>query len=667
MRSSSLYPAPGLTRTRIGQGGYDMHRPTTSRDRALAPISVALVAVAASMAAAPVAAREDPGPAGQSALTSLGAEHQTFADTFDAPGAWGTVDDEVTRIAYEDGALVMVHRKERTARTTTVRPAQASPALRLEVDVEIGADGSSAGPMCGSAVRSDHSFGVVSTADTWVVGRMLDGNVSVLGSGPIAGTDVAVGTPVHLAIECAATDGGDRVALWVDGTLVADIAGTEPRGPYDRVGVYSDALTGGSTVRFDDAVAFDGGPVPGLTTLGAGDELLGDDTFLPGPWTGAEDGSLSLAFEDGAMAATVEGGGGVRLMNRRTPYASRELRTELDVTLGDAGSRAGPLCISADATPDVVYAVVDSASDWSVGRIAGGVLGTLARGHLDDLEVAPGAPVRVALECALTDEGDRMALWVGDRLVADVTSTQRHGPYDQVGLYAQAEAAGTTVRFDDAVVRAGDPVSTLSSLGARDLVLEDDFGGKARWTTGKARQGKVAYDEGRLRFSLRRPEGALWSWVVLAGAVPVIRSEGIVDLGGGQGDAGFLCGAPGDDAPFHYAGLRSGGEVVLGTAAASTMTQLVRVPLPPGVTPSAAHHLVLECAVAGSGGDRVAVWVDGVLAIDHVLEASLGALDRTAVYGHAVGRRFSAAFDDVRILEGQGYSPVGDRPPVTGG
>ena len=117
--------------------------------------------------------------------------------------------------------------------------------MRLEVDVAIGADGSSAGPMCGTmAGPSDYAFGAVNTGDDWIVGRVVDNVVSLVARGQLEGTDVAIDTPVRVAFECSMTDTGERLAMWVDGQLVADVSSEEAHGPYDHVGVYADATTG---------------------------------------------------------------------------------------------------------------------------------------------------------------------------------------------------------------------------------------------------------------------------------------------------------------------------------------------------------------------------------------------------------------------------------------
>jgi hypothetical protein len=612
------------------------------------------------LAAAPAAAQQGVDTEPDAPTSLLGADRESFADDFSVPGAWGVIDDESARVAYDDGALAITLKRDASGRSSTRRPAQASPAMRLELDVELGADGSSAGPMCGTVTGGpDFAFGVVNTGDDWFVGRSVDNVISLVASGHLDGMDVAIGTPVRLTIECASTDAGDRVLLWVDDQLVADVSGDEPRGPYDRVGVYADAATAGSVVRFDDAVASDAGPVPGLETLGATTQAWADDFSTPGAWGTLDDDASRIEYEDGALVVTLKEDGSGRWTGSRLPYASREMRLELDTVLGADGSSAGPMCFTADSAPEVTFGVIDNTRTWTIGRMVDSAPAIIARGQLAGAEVTPGTPIRMALECAVTDEGDRMALWIDGALVADVTSTQQHGPYDEVGVYADAVAGGTTVRFDDAVVLTGTAVSTLSSLGAGLVAVDDSFDDPTRWTTGRARQGRVSYADGALKIALRRSDSALWSWQTLMEDVPVVRAEGMIRLADGSGHAGFLCGAPGDDPPFYWAGLSSSSEVVLGSAASSKMTEIARAPLPAGFLPADSHRLALECAVTGDGADRVAVWVDGQPALDQVMNDSLGAFDRAAVYAHALARRFGTSFDDVVISAGGTYAPVG--------
>ena len=468
---------------------------------------------------------------------------------------------------------------------------------------------------------------------------------------------MAIDMPVRVAIECAMTETGERLAMWVDGQLVADTSSAEVHGPYDHVGVYADATTAGSVIRFDDATAFDAGPVPGLTTLGASDESLVDDFTSSLGWFSVDDETARIAVEDGGLAITMKEGGNARWTGLRLAEASDQMRLDLDVVLGADGANAGPMCITAGDTPDVAFGVVNSAGEWSVGRVILGSIRVIARGQLADEDITVGTPVRLALECAVTDEGDRMAFWIGDQLVADVTSTQQHGPYEAVGAYANS-LVSTTTRFDDAVVRSGAPAGPLASLGADTIWLEDSFDDRSAWSTGKVKQGRVEYGKGVLRIALRLPDASLWTWQGLDETVPVVRAEGVLRTGEGTGEAGFLCGLDDPAEPFYFGGLSTKGEAVVGISVDGVLTELARAPLPAEVQPAARHRVAVECAVTGPDADRVAVWVDGILALDHfTTTGSLFSFDRSAVYAIGDTNRFDVAFDDVVLSGGLAYAP----------
>jgi hypothetical protein len=459
------------------------------------------------------------------------------------------------------------------------------------------------------------------------------------------------------------TDTGERLAMWVDGQLVADLSSVETHGPYDHVGVYADATTAGSVIRFDDATAFDAGPVPGLTTLGAGTVALSDDFTTSLGWSTADDETTRIAVEDGALGITLKEGSG-RWTGLRLAEAYDVMRLDINVELGAEGANAGPMCITTGETPDVAFGVVNTDGEWTIGRIILGSLQVIARGQLDGVDIAAGTPVRMALECTVTYNGDRMAFWIDDQLVAGVTSTQQHGPYEAVGAYADS-LVSTTTRFDDAVVSIGDPPGSLVTLGADTVWLEDSFDDTSAWPTGKVRQGRVDYGKGVLRIALRLPNASLWTWLPLEKAVPVVRAEGTLRPGDGRGEAGFLCGAPDPAEPFYYGSLSTHGEAVVGISVDGVTTELTRVALPPGVQPAPRHRVAVECAVTGSDADRVAVWVDGVLAIDHFTTGSLFGFDRLAIYAVSDSRRFDVAFDDAVLAGGTAYRPDGSTPPTT--
>jgi hypothetical protein len=333
------------------------------------------------------------------------------------------------------------------------------------------------------------------------------------------------------------------------------------------------------------------------------------------------------------------------------------MRLDIDTIFSADSGSAGPMCITAGDTPDVAFGVVNPDGEWTVGRIILGSPRVIASSQLEDAAIEVGTPLRLALECAVTDEGDRMAFWIDDQLVADVTSTEQHGPYEAVGAYADS-LVSTTTRFDDAVVSIGEPAGPLASLGADTVWLQDSFDDRSGWSTGKVKQGRVEYGKGVLRIDLRLPNSSLWTTQALDQVVPVVRAEGVLRTGKGQGEAGFLCGLDDPAEPFYYGGISTKGEAVVSISVDGALTELARAPLPAEVSSGARHRVAVECAVTGPDADRVMVWVDGILALDHVTTAgSLFGFDRSAVYAIGDSKRFDVAFDDVVLSGGLAYAP----------
>jgi hypothetical protein len=225
-----------------------------------------------------------------------------------------------------------------------------------------------------------------------------------------------------------------------------------------------------------------------------------------------------------------------------------------------------------------------------------------------------------------------------------------------VGAYADSLVSATT-RFDNAVVSIGEPAGPLASLGADTVWLEDSFDDRSAWSTGKVKQGRIEYGKGVLRIALRLPDSSLWTWQGLDEAVPVVRAEGVLRTGEGTGEAGFLCGVDDPAEPFYYGGLTTTGEAVVGISVDGVITELARAPLPADVQPAARHRVAVECAVTGPDADRIAVWVDGILALDHFTTGSLFSFDRSAVYAIGDSKRFDVAFDDVVLSGGLAYAP----------
>jgi hypothetical protein len=321
------------------------------------------------------------------------------------------------------------------------------------------------------------------------------------------------------------------------------------------------------------------------------------------------------------------------------------------------------MCLTSGTEPFNVVGVISANDSWTVGRLLEGQFRILATGQLEGIDVVAGDPLPVTLECAVTAEGDRTALWVDGQLVADITTDARHGPYAAVGAWADATTSGATSRFDDAVVLIGDPAGPVGTLGADILVFEDDFATTKEWGTGRTRQARVSDANGALRFRFSRP-GSVWSAQQYAEPLPVVGLEATFRVRQGSGALGILCSRPGEPLSFYYGILDTNDEVVVGRSVDSVLTELARVALPDGVARSDRARVAVECGVTGPDADRVVVWVNGVPVLDHTTSGSFGSFDQVALYGSSAGRRFEFLADDAVMTAGLTYAPGAADAPV---
>ena len=66
----------------------------------------------------------------------------------------------------------------------------------------------------------------------------------------------------------------------------------------------------------------------------------------------------------------------------------------------------------------------------------------------------------------------------------------------------------------------------------------------------------------------------------------------------------------------------------------------------------------LECAMTGSAGDRVAMWIDGINVADITVPDAFGPFTNAGLYGEGYEKGFRVAFDDVVAAIGGAYRPV---------
>jgi hypothetical protein len=175
-------------------------------------------------------------------------------DGFDDESLWEPLDDGQRRIGHSEGSLQASVSEAGLSVWTWRTIDLPSPSMTVSTDLVLMSAGV-AGLMCGSDDTGSFFVGVVLLGGQTAVGKLIDGEVEILEFLALpAGTDLSEGVPVRLDLECLARGGGERVALSVDGTLVASTWLDEPSGGFDAAGVFGEASDGPSDARFDDLV-----------------------------------------------------------------------------------------------------------------------------------------------------------------------------------------------------------------------------------------------------------------------------------------------------------------------------------------------------------------------------------------------------------------------------
>lgn len=149
------------------------------------------------------------------------------------------------------------------------------------------------------------------------------------------------------------------------------------------------------------------------------------------------------------------------------------------------------------------------------------------------------------------------------------------------------------------------------------------------WWTGKDERENTRYADGGLRTTLRVKGGSsAWQWVDLTAPTDHVRVEITMLVEKGSGGGGPICGDAAGDGRWFWGGINGDGEWLVGRILGSRVQVADR-----GERPVVRDHdapvgapypvpVVLECQVDPSGGgDRVALWVQGVQVADLVDEA----------------------------------------------
>lgn len=174
-----------------------------------------------------------------------------LSDGFDDPAAWGAVDDGERTIAIDESTL----RAEVADAGLSVWSWRgldtAMPSMRVDADVAFETSGVG-GVMCGGGDEPRFFVGVVLTDGRAAIGRLVDSRVAVLELLTLPPGVTADGpAPLRLSLECLARADGERIALSIDGVLVASTWQDETIGPFGRAGLFVESLDGPALARFD--------------------------------------------------------------------------------------------------------------------------------------------------------------------------------------------------------------------------------------------------------------------------------------------------------------------------------------------------------------------------------------------------------------------------------
>ncbi len=221
--------------------------------------------------------------------------------------------------------------------------------------------------------------------------------------------------------------------------------------------------TGTATAQDPSAA---GSPVSSPAPSGPTGELVRDTFDAPGPWWVGSDDVGTSSVADGVMRWTVIKDGRSIWDTRDLPVPQDRVRIEATVMVENGTGAGGPVCAGTDTAERSIWAGINGA-EWLVGRLTDSRIQVIERGDLAavlDEDVWIGAvPLRVTLECAVDDGGDRSTVWIEDVEVADVVG-EPIGPFEEAGLIAIADQAGLTVLFDDFAV-VGAPETAPSPSG----------------------------------------------------------------------------------------------------------------------------------------------------------------------------------------------------------
>jgi hypothetical protein len=228
-------------------------------------------------------------------------------------------------------------------------------------------------------------------------------------------------------------------------------------------------------------------------------------------------------------------------------------------------------------------------------------------------------------------------------------------------LLLMSTAAGPTAAQDVSTrSTAAAPPAEVITLGADTEIFRDDFGIAGTWGVSENDAGSVQYADGGLRFTTTAVPNTRWSWLDLEAMTPVLWVRAAVEMASNGGAAGSMCLTSGTSPTLLFGIVNTEAEWVVGRATDSEMAVLARGQLPTSIdlTQGGTAIVSLECAMTGTSGVRVAVWVDGVNVADVSVPDASGPFSGPGLYGEGYVEGFAVTLDDVVVATGTTYAPL---------
>jgi hypothetical protein len=232
-------------------------------------------------------------------------------------------------------------------------------------------------------------------------------------------------------------------------------------------------------------------------------------------------------------------------------------------------------------------------------------------------------------------------------------------------LLLMSTAAGPTAAQDVSTrSTAAAPPAEVITLGADTEIFRDDFGIAGTWGVSENDAGSVQYADGGLRFTTTAVPNTRWSWLDLEAMAPVLWVRAAVEMASNGGAAGSMCLTSGTSPTLLFGIVNTEAEWVVGRATGSEMAVIARGQLPASIdlTQGGTAIVSLECAMTGTSGVRVAVWVDGVNVADVSVPDASGPFSGPGLYGEGYVEGFAVTLDDVVVATGTTYAPLMRNP-----